>query len=57
MWKIHPVFHVSLITTFVKDNGNVNLISVLNTSYPLETAPAYNIDKVMGSTKKDRKVL
>jgi hypothetical protein len=57
IWKIYPVFHVSLIELFVKGNQDVDLNAVLKTSNPIENAPEYDVDKVMGSTKKDRKVL
>jgi hypothetical protein len=56
-WKIHPVFHVSLIEPFVKGNRDVDLNAVLKTSDSIKNAPEYDIDKVMGSTKKDGKVL
>jgi hypothetical protein len=56
-WKINPDFHVSLIEPFVNGNRDVDLNSVLKTSDPIENAPEYDVDKVMGSTKKDRKVL
>jgi hypothetical protein len=56
-WKIYSVLHVSLIEPFVKGNRDVDLNAVLKTSDPIESAPEYNIDKVMGSTEKDGKVL
>jgi hypothetical protein len=55
--KIHPVFHVSLIEPFGKGNWDVDLIAVLTTSDPIENASEYDIDKVMGSTEKDGKIL
>jgi hypothetical protein len=55
--KIYPVFHVSLIELFVKGNRDVDLNAVLKTSDPIENAPAYDVDKVMGSTEKDSKDL
>jgi hypothetical protein len=55
-WKIHPVFHVSLIELFVKGNRHVDLNAVLKTSNPIEKAPEYDVDKVMGSTETDGKV-
>jgi hypothetical protein len=56
-WKIHPVFHVSLIEPFVKGNRDVDLNAILKTSDPIENAPEYDVDKVIGSTEKDGKVL
>jgi hypothetical protein len=56
-WKIHPVFHVTLIELFVEGNRDVDLNAVLKTSDPIENAPEYDVDKVMGSTEKDGKVL
>jgi hypothetical protein len=56
-WKIHQVFHVSLIEPFVKGNGDVDPNAVLKTSDPIENSPEYDIDKVIGSKNKDGKVL
>jgi hypothetical protein len=56
-WKIDPVFHVSFIEPFLKGNRDVDLIAVLKTSDYIENAPEYDVDKVMGSTEKDGKVL
>jgi hypothetical protein len=57
MWKIHPVCYVSLIEPFVKGNWDIDLNAILKTSDPMENAPEYDMDKVMGSTEKDGKVL
>jgi hypothetical protein len=57
MWKIHPVFHVSLIELFVKGNQDVVLNAVRKTSDPIDNAPEYDVDIVMGSTEKDGAVL
>jgi hypothetical protein len=56
-WKIHPVFHVSIIEPFIKGNRAVDLNAILKTSDPFENAPEYDVDKVMGSTENERKVL
>jgi hypothetical protein len=56
-WKIYPGFHISLIEPFVKGNRDVDLNAVLKTSDPIENAPEYDVDKVMGSTEKHRRVL
>jgi hypothetical protein len=52
MWNIHLVFHVSLIEAFVKGNKNVYLNAMLKTFHPMENAPKYDVDKVMGSRDK-----
>jgi hypothetical protein len=56
-WIIHPVFHLSRIEPFVKGNRDVDLNAVLKSSDPIENAPKYDVDKVMGSTETDRRVL
>jgi hypothetical protein len=56
-WKIHPVVDVSLIEQFVKGHGDIDLNAVLKTYDAIENAPEYDVDKVMGSTEKDGKVL
>jgi hypothetical protein len=56
-WKIHSVFHVSLIQPFVKGNRDVDLNAVLKTSDPIGNAPEYDIDKVMGAIDKGGKLL
>jgi hypothetical protein len=38
-------------------NWDVDLNAVLKTFDPIENAPEYNVDKVMGSTDKDGKGL
>jgi transposase InsO family protein len=57
MWKIHPVFHGSLIEPFVKGNQDVDLNAFLKNSDLIENASEYDVDKVLGSTEKDGKVL
>jgi hypothetical protein len=39
MWKIHTVFHVSLIESFVKGNRDVNLNAVLKQQTPSKVPP------------------
>ena len=56
-WKIHPVFHVSLLEPFVQGNREVNLDDVLRQSDPVENSPEYDVDKIMGSTQRGKKVL
>jgi hypothetical protein len=41
----------------MKGNWDIDLNTILNTSDPLENAPEYEIDKVIGSTEKDWKHL
>jgi hypothetical protein len=55
-WKIYSVFHVSLFDRFGKGNQDIDQNAVLKTSDPIENAPEYDVDKVMGSTEKDEKV-
>jgi hypothetical protein len=50
-------FHVSLIEPFVKGNRDVDFNAVLKPSNPIENAPDYDVNKVMGSTEIDVKVL
>jgi hypothetical protein len=50
-WKIHTVLFISVIELYVKENRDLNLNTVLNTSDPIENAAEYDIDKVMGSTE------
>jgi hypothetical protein len=39
MWKIYPIFYVSLIELCVTGNRDVNLNAVLKTFHPIENAP------------------
>jgi hypothetical protein len=55
--KIHPVFHVSVIEPFVKYNRVVESNAVQKTSDPIENGHEYEVNKVIGSTEKDRRVL
>jgi hypothetical protein len=55
-WKIHQVFHISIVEPFVKGNRDVNLNAVINTSDPIESPPDYDIDKVTCSVEKDGKI-
>jgi hypothetical protein len=56
-WKIHLAFHLSLIEPFVKGNRDVDLNTVLKPSDCIKHAPEYDIDKVLGLTEQDVKVL
>jgi hypothetical protein len=57
IWNIETVFHVSLIEPFIKGNRNIGLNVVLNTGNLIENAHEYDLDKVIGSTDKDRRIL
>jgi hypothetical protein len=48
---------MSLIEPFVKGNQDVDLNTILKTSESIKNAPDYDVDKVLGSTEKDGKVL
>jgi hypothetical protein len=55
-WKIYPVFHVSLIEPCIKSNCDGDLNAILKTSDPIENAPDYDIEEVIGSTEQYGKV-
>jgi hypothetical protein len=40
----------------VKGHRDVDLNAIMKTSDPIENAPEYDIDKVMGSMEKDGKI-
>jgi hypothetical protein len=56
-WKIHPIFHVSLIEPFITGGKEVNIDEILRSAEPVENAPEYDVHKIMGSSKKNGKVL
>jgi hypothetical protein len=56
-WKIHPVFHVSLLEPFVQGNRTVDIQQVLKSSDPIEGDEEYDVDDIMGSIEKGKKVL
>jgi hypothetical protein len=56
-WKIHPVFHVSLLEQFVQGNRAVDIQEVLKTSDPIEVDGEYDVAEVMGSIETGKKVL
>jgi hypothetical protein len=55
-WQIYPVCHIYLIEPFIKGNRDVDLNAILKMSDPIENAPDYDVDKVMGATENDAKV-
>jgi hypothetical protein len=55
-WKIHKVFHVSLLEPFIQGNREVNLEKVLDAADPIEADDEYHVEEVMGSVEKKGKV-
>jgi hypothetical protein len=55
-WKIHKVFHVSLLEPFIQGNREVNLEKVLDAADPIEDDDEYHVEEVMGSVEKKDKV-
>jgi hypothetical protein len=56
-WKIDPIFHVSLIEPFITGGKEVNIDEILQSAAPVESAPEYDVDRIMGSSEKNGKVL
>jgi hypothetical protein len=58
-WKIHDVFHVSLIEPFHQSEHREppNAAKVLCEADDIEQSEKYDVDEVMASTKKGRRVL
>jgi len=58
-WKIHNVFHVSLLEPYRTSEYQVALdpSQILRKSDSIEQSEEYDVDKVLGSTKKRRRVL
>jgi hypothetical protein len=58
-WKIHNVFHTSLVEPFLTSNQRAapDPARVLREADDIENSEEYDIDEVMGSTKKGRRVL
>jgi hypothetical protein len=55
-WKIHKVFHVSLLEPFIQGNREVNLKKVLDAADRIEADDEYHIEELMGGVKKKGKV-
>jgi hypothetical protein len=55
-WKIHKVFHVSLLETFVQGNREANLEKVLDTADPIEADDGYHVEEVITSMESRGKV-
>jgi len=58
-WKIHNVFHVSLVEPYRASNlrGPMDPSKVLQEADDVEQSEEYDIDEVMSSTKKGRPIL
>jgi hypothetical protein len=55
-WKIHIVFHLSLLDPFVQGCLEVNLEKVLDAADPIEADNEYDVEEVMGSLEQNSKV-
>jgi hypothetical protein len=58
-WKIHDVFHVSLVEPYRvgSQRGPPNPAKVLREADDIEQSEEYDVEEVMGSTKKGRRIL
>jgi hypothetical protein len=48
-WKIHKVFHISLLEPFVQGNREVNLEKVFDAADPIEADDEYYVEEVIRS--------
>jgi hypothetical protein len=55
-WKIHKVFHISMLEPFVQGNRDVNLENVLGASDPMEADDENQLEDVMSSMESRGKV-
>jgi hypothetical protein len=55
-WKIHKVFHVSLLEPFIQGNREVNLEKVLDAADPIEADDEYHVEEVISSMESRGKV-
>jgi len=58
-WKIHNVFHVSLLEPYRTSEHRAppDPSKILREAYDIEQSEEYNVDEVLGSTKRGRRVL
>jgi hypothetical protein len=57
-WKIHNVFHVSLVEPYrVGNRAPPDPSKILREADDIEGSQEYDVDEVMSSTKKGRRVL
>jgi hypothetical protein len=58
-WKIYNVFHVSLLELYRAGNlwGPVDPSTVLREADDIEQSEEYDVEEVVGSTKKGRHIL
>jgi Chromo (CHRromatin Organisation MOdifier) domain len=58
-WRIHNVFHVSLIEPYRTSDmqRTPDPVKVLREADDIENSEEYDVDEIMGSTKKGRQVL
>jgi transposase InsO family protein len=58
-WKIHDVFHVSLVEPYRTGNQRLppNPAKVLREADDIEQSEEYDVEEVMSSTKKGRRIL
>jgi hypothetical protein len=50
-------FHVSLIDPFITGGKEFNIKEILPSAAHIESDPEYDVDKIMGSSDLNRKVL
>jgi hypothetical protein len=56
-WKIYPIFHISLFEPFITKGKEVNIDEIVRSAALVERAPKYDVDKIIGSSQKNGKVL
>jgi len=58
-WKIHNIFHVSLLKPYRTSKHRVppDPSKILREAHDIEQSKEYDVDEVLGSTRKGRRVL
>jgi len=58
-WRIHDVFHISLLEPYRAGEmqATPDLVKVLREADNIKNSEEHDVDKIMGSTKKGRRVL